>query len=166
MNSMSCMWHEKQLLQLKQNNPCVIVRHKFLQALPPQLTPVIALQKESFLIFNYETYCRSKENAISRVCGSITTREVLFNLYKGLCDQSVTRMLQIIQIRNLLFSVESIKRTVKNCRICTELKSRFYKPDTRMVIKRHTCFTCGKLGHKSIDCLSKNRNFPSNNFPS
>ncbi|GFV21941.1 retrovirus-related Pol polyprotein from transposon opus [Trichonephila clavipes] len=76
-------------------------------------------------------YRPEKQNVIadtlSRITGAITPRVDLYNLQNSLCHPGVTRMHHWVCCRNLLFSLEDIKKVTNSCLICNELKPRFVK---------------------------------------
>ena len=59
----------------------------------------------------------------------------LVKLHDSLCHPGVTRMLHFVRSRNLAFSVEDIKRMISQCRVCAEIKPRFFRPPDGILIK-------------------------------
>ena len=72
-------------------------------------------------------------DAISRVCATRTT-QTLEELHRELCHPGVTRLCHFVKSKNLPHSVEEVRRVCSECRVCSELKPRFYKPpESRLV---------------------------------
>lgn len=85
-------------------------------------------------------YRPGKENvvpdALSRAfCCSTFPDSTLTDLHSGLCHPGVTRLLHFVRARNLPFSTEDVKKTCGSCRICAELKPRYYRPAEGTLIK-------------------------------
>ena len=77
------------------------------------------------------SYRPGKENAAvdavdTRVCGLTTSSSDLQSKHRQLCHPGITRMTHVVRSRNLLYSVEAVKRITNSCQICAENKSRFY----------------------------------------
>lgn len=68
-------------------------------------------------------------DTFSRVCGNLSDVELktLQKLHCDLCHPGVARLYHLVKSRNLPFSVEQVKRIVRSCEICAELKPRFFK---------------------------------------
>ena len=74
-------------------------------------------------------------DTFSRVsCGAVASNELL-SLHENLCHPGVTRMLHLVRTRNLPYSVENIKKVIHSCKVCAELKPRYYNPEERTLIK-------------------------------
>ena len=69
----------------------------------------------------------------------------------------MTRMVNALRCRNLPFSVEEVKRITNSCRTCSEIKPRFYKPQTGVLIKATQPFERLNLDFKG-PLPSKTRN--------
>lgn len=86
--------------------------------------------------FSFDVIYRAGKN--QRECCSrhilkwvrLICRNDLLKLHKEQCHPGVTKMLHVVRIRNLAFLVEDVKKAVKTCQICAELK-----PRTRTIIK-------------------------------
>ena len=59
----------------------------------------------------------------------------LFELHDSLCHPGVTRLFHFIKTQNLPFSIDEVRSMTNNCRICQEIKPRFYKPANSHLIK-------------------------------
>ena len=59
----------------------------------------------------------------------------LRDIHSRLGHPGVTRVLHFIRSKNLSFSVKDVKRICANCRVCTELKPRFFDKPTENLIK-------------------------------
>lgn len=80
-------------------------------------------------------YRPGKENhvadTLSRVCASIESRKSrLLFLHETMCHPGVTRMYHWLKIKNLPYTVDEVRAMTANCRICAEIKPRYFKnPD-------------------------------------
>ncbi|QQP40012.1 Uncharacterized protein FKW44_013906, partial [Caligus rogercresseyi] len=63
------------------------------------------------------------------------SKSVLHELHYKLCHPGVTRLLHYVRSRNLPFSTSDVRNVCSSCRICAELKPRFYKPPVGTLIK-------------------------------
>lgn len=85
--------------------------------------------------FKYDiVYRPGKQNdvadALSRVCATIPMRfEKLRSLHEALCHPGIVRMNHWVKSKNLPYSTEEIKNMTNSCRICSEIKPRFYRAD-------------------------------------
>ena len=59
----------------------------------------------------------------------------LIQIHNGLCHPGVTRLLHFVRTKNLPFSTEDVKKICSDCRICAELKPRFFHPLNGKLIK-------------------------------
>ena len=59
----------------------------------------------------------------------------LQELHQNLCHSVVRRLAHYVRPKNLPFSMEDVKRTCSSCRVCAELKPRFYIPQKGTLIK-------------------------------
>lgn len=84
--------------------------------------------------FKYDiVYRPGKENnvadTLSRVCAAVESRSTkLVSLHEILCHPGVTRMVHWTRSKNLPYSIEEIRNMTNSCRICSELKPRYYHP--------------------------------------
>ncbi|XP_054287982.1 uncharacterized protein LOC129003710 [Macrosteles quadrilineatus] len=88
--------------------------------------------------FKYDiVYRPGKENGVadtmSRLCGTICGRPNLNDIHTSLCHPGVTRFYHWIRSKNLPFSLEEVRRTTAQCRICAELKPRFCKYEGTLI---------------------------------
>ena len=69
-------------------------------------------------------------------CSSISSSlDRLKFMHDEMCHPGVTRLSHFIRSRNLPYSVEDIKKVISACRVCSELKPRFFKPINPPLIK-------------------------------
>ena len=47
----------------------------------------------------------------------------------------ITRLLHFIRVKNLLYSIDDVRQVVDKCKVCSELKPRFYKPPIAHIVK-------------------------------
>ena len=73
------------------------------------------------------------------VCASVNTF-TLQELHQNLCHPGVRRLAHYVRAKNLPFSMEDVKRTCSSCRVCAELKPRFYIPQKGTLIKATQLF--------------------------
>ena len=66
-------------------------------------------------------------HSFSRAFCSTHPQCALNELHAGLCHPGVTRMLHFVRSKNLPYST-TVRRIVSNCKICAEVKPRFYQP--------------------------------------
>jgi transposase InsO family protein len=79
-------------------------------------------------------------DALSRSSCATTIGEghgkpTLLTLHESLCHPGVTRMIHYVRVKNLPFSTEDVKKVCSSCKICLELKPKFYKPPRAALIK-------------------------------
>ena len=107
------------------------------------------------------SYRPGKENltadTLSRVCCTASSRDEPRTLHNHLCHPGITRMVYAVRCRNLPFSVEEVKRITNSCHMCAEIKPRFYKPKTGILIKATQPFERLNLDFKG-PLPSKTRN--------
>ena len=58
----------------------------------------------------------------------------LYEIHAGLCHPGVTRT-YFIKMKNLLYSIDEVRKILNGCRICAEIKPRFCKPIELHLIK-------------------------------
>ena len=90
--------------------------------------------------FNYEIKHRPgaqnlAADALSRLCSMSPHPLNLRDIHNRLGHSGVTRLSHFIRSKNLPFSVEDVKRICANCRVCAELKPRFFGKPTENLIK-------------------------------
>ena len=82
--------------------------------------------------FDYNiTYRAGKDNVAADMftrayCSAISTQP-LVDSHQSLCHPGVTRFLHFVRSRNLPYSVEDVRRITQACKICSEVKPRFYR---------------------------------------
>lgn len=122
----------------------------------------IARWRAELSCYHYDIeYRAGKENitadALSRVCGA-TVGVGLKELHEKLCHPGVARMTHFIRGRNLPYSVEEVRRVIKECATCSELKPRFHKPGHNQLIKATQPFERLNLDFKGpLPSCSKNK---------
>lgn len=84
-------------------------------------------------------YCPGKDklpaDALSR-SGSDTVESLsdLEKVHDALCHPGITRLYHFVKSKNLTYSEEDDKKVSLKCRSCCELKPRFFKPPTALLI--------------------------------
>ena len=68
-------------------------------------------------------------------CSAVHNLQGLKNIHEGLIHPGISRLGHFIRSRNLPYSMEDVKTVVSQCRVCAELKPRFYKPKNPPLIK-------------------------------
>ena len=66
-------------------------------------------------------------------CSAVSSN--LEDIHAQLCHPGVARLLHFVKSKNLPFSTEEVKRVCANCRICSELKPKFYSRNNSHLIK-------------------------------
>ena len=90
--------------------------------------------------FSYPIQYRpGKENigpdALSRAfCGTICAPN-LYSLHNNHCHPGVSRLLYYVRSKNLPFSVNEVKNVCSSCKICAEVKPRFFSKPQYSLIK-------------------------------
>ena len=74
-------------------------------------------------------------DALSRAFCANIYDNTLRELHKSLCHPGVTRLLYFVRVKNLPYSVNEVCNVVKKCKVCSELRPTFYKPQVSHVIK-------------------------------
>ena len=59
----------------------------------------------------------------------------LNEVHENLGHPGVTRLLHLVKIKNLPFSLNDVKTTCSQCRTCAEIKPRFYNLEPQTLIK-------------------------------
>lgn len=114
--------------------------------------------------FHYDVVYRpGKENqaadAFSRsVCGATPSSTDLKHLHDSLCHPGITRLMHFVRARNLPFSLDEVKNITANCRVCSEVKPRFFRPLNVKLIKATQPFERLSVDFKGpLPSSSKNR---------
>ena len=80
-----------------------------------------------------------KENiasdALSRMCSTVNTTDSLKELHFSLGHPGFTRMYHFIRVRNLPYTSEETKRVCQMCTTCAEIKPRFHRPESQVLVK-------------------------------
>ena len=77
----------------------------------------------------------SAADALSRpFCGAINDT-TLYDVHESLGHPGITRTMHFIRSRNLPYSVEDVKRVISRCKVCLEVKPKFYKPVNQHLIE-------------------------------
>ncbi|KRZ72456.1 Retrovirus-related Pol polyprotein from transposon 17.6 [Trichinella papuae] len=101
----------------------------------------------------------AKADALSRICSSIQVENVtLRTLHNNLCHPGVTRMAHYVRSKNLPYTIGEIQRITTSCRVCAELKPRFFKGDSGKLIKATAPFERLNIDFKGpLPSASSNR---------
>ena len=95
----------------------------------------IALSPYSYDIHYRPGQCNSGPDTFTRIRCAAISSESLYDLHAALCHPGVTRLHHFIRSRNLPYSVEDVKQICKECRICKEIKPKYYRPNDVHLIK-------------------------------
>ena len=90
--------------------------------------------------FNYEIIHKpGKDNMVpdtfSRVCSIAYNGLDLSKMHHHLGPPGVTRLVHFVRTKNLPFSVDNVKRVCSTCKICAELKPKFFRKPPEILIK-------------------------------
>ena len=92
--------------------------------------------------FNYDVHRPENfnvtPNAFSRICGSVcsgTFELNLSNMHETLGQAGITRLHHFVRSRNLPYSVQNVKEVCNQCRICAELKPKFFGKEEETLTK-------------------------------
>ena len=94
--------------------------------------------------YSYDiSYRPGKKNlsadAFSRICGASSLSSLtVSDLHNSLCHPGIRRLLHFIRSKNLPFSTEDVRKACGECKICAELKPRFYRPKTSVPLIKAT----------------------------
>ena len=89
--------------------------------------------------FDYEIVYRAGEfntapDVLSRMyCTQISLNQ-LYEVHSNLCHPGVTLVYHYVRAKNLPYSLDEVRK-ITACKICAEVKLRFYKPPEMHVIK-------------------------------
>ena len=90
--------------------------------------------------YDYDiVYRAGKQNTapdkLSRVhCASLST-SAMYDIHAKLCHPGVTRMHHYIKTKNLPYSLDEVRNMTASCKICAEIKPKFFKPPQTSLIK-------------------------------
>ena len=91
-------------------------------------------------LYNYTIIYRPGEenhaaDTLTRAfCGAINDGE-LYKIHDSLNHPGIARTLHFLRSRNLPYSSDDVKRVISRCRICSEVKPQFYKPENNPLIQ-------------------------------
>ena len=90
--------------------------------------------------FDYEIVYRAGEfntapDVLSRMYRAQISLNQLYEVHSNLCHSGVTRMYHYVCAKNLPYSLDEVRKMTASCKICAEVKPRFYKPPEMHVIK-------------------------------
>ena len=90
------------------------------------------------LKYNIIYRCGEENNAADALsrpfCGAISDA-TLYEVHDSLGHPGITRTMHFIRSRNLPYSVEDVKRVIGRCKVCLEVKPKFYKPVNQHLIE-------------------------------
>ena len=114
----------------------------------------------SALAYNV-VYRPGKDNfaadALSRACG-VTAINSLKDIHEGLCHPGITRLNHYVRSKNLPYSTNEVKSVTESCKVCCEVKPRFFKPQNSHLIKAMHPFDRLSLDFKGpLPSNSKNK---------
>ena len=83
--------------------------------------------------FDYEIVYRAGEfntapDVLSRMYRAQISLNQLYEVHSNLCHPGVTRMYHYVCAKNLPYSLDEVRKMTASCKICAEIKPRFYKP--------------------------------------
>jgi len=64
----------------------------------------------------------------------------LYELHTSLCHPGITRVYHFVKSRNLPYSVNDVRQITNACKVCSECKPRFCKPEQSHLIKATHAF--------------------------
>ena len=70
----------------------------------------------------------------------------LYEMHAGLCHPGITRTYHFIKMKNFPYSIDKVLKIVNGCRVCAEIKPRFYK-----LIELHLIKASQPMERLSID---------------
>ena len=74
-------------------------------------------------------------DTFTRVKCAIISSNFLHDIHTALCHPGVTRLNHFIKTKNLPYSLDNIKQVCKECKICQEVKPRYYSPNKVKLVK-------------------------------
>ena len=90
--------------------------------------------------FDFEVVYRTGKfnnapDALSRAYCASMYDNTLTEIHESLCHPGITRFYHFVQIKNLPYSIDDVRKVVHKCRICAEIKPNFYKPPNAQLVK-------------------------------
>jgi len=96
----------------------------------------IDLMPYSFDISYRPGKLNSAVDALSRgYCMFSTSQSGLRDLHSSLCHPGITRMLHLVRIKNLPYSVDDVKKVISTCQICSRVKPQFFQKENKSLIQ-------------------------------
>ena len=91
--------------------------------------------------FSYEVVHRPGKlnvapNTLSRICGSLLNDNFkldLCNIHGTLGHPGITRLNHFVKGKNLPYATQDVKEICRNCKICAELKPRFFRKEEALI---------------------------------
>lgn len=91
----------------------------------------LVLMPYSYKVVHPPGFLSATGNALSRKFCALLAHNDLGELHKTLCHQGCTRLTHFVQVKNMSYSVEYIKRDVSGCQTCQQLKTHYYRPKNK-----------------------------------
>ena len=95
----------------------------------------VALSPYSYDIHYRPGSCNNAPDTFTIVRYAMINSKSLYDIHAALCHPGVTRLSHFIKSRNLLYSTENVKQVCKECRVCQEIKPKYYQPKKVHLIK-------------------------------
>ena len=93
-------------------------------------------------------------------CSLSPDLDSLRRIHQALCHPGVTRMYHFVKCKNLAFSVDDVRRITNECKVCSECKPRFHRPEKTHLIKATQPFERLNIDFKGpLPSRDKNRFF-------
>ena len=97
-------------------------------------------------------------DALSRAFCANIYDNTLRELHESLCHSGVTRLHHFVCVKKFTYSVNEVRNVVAKCKVCSELRPTFYKPQVANVIKATQPFKRLSLDFKGpLPTSPKNR---------
>jgi len=77
----------------------------------------------------------SVPDALSRAYCASLHESTLYAINTSLCPPGITRLYHFVRAKNMTYSLADLRKTVKGCRVCSEVKPNFCKPPPAQLIK-------------------------------
>ena len=95
--------------------------------------------------YDYEIIYRAGKynfapDALSRTYCANLSSDSLNDIHASLCHPGITRLYHFVKTKNLPYSIDEVRRVVNNCRVCAEVKPKFFKPQKVPLIKATQAF--------------------------